>query len=321
VRVSKYQKFHFDYCLGPGRTDLDAAWTGLSSLQTLAPGTLLIGLPLNLQPDAAFLLTGLAVRVKMPVPVGGGNCQQAQDLRGLRFRFTGPDGNYLMDQRVPLNCFMANYGQLGNPKSVYPNLLYAPQSTILVDVENASPTLTFTNLEFYFRGVKLFPWGLKTYYPYPEKMATIPFNYNLTVTQLAITDRRLKQIFTAVQDGDFVWRATQAGVSSAATFWDVYVKFYNEQYYPHSNIPVHTDVVFGRRQPSGSYAGILYDNAGICVEAGPANPGLWYPEIYIPNQHQQFFDIFRDDSSYNAQGCPSVADFPMVMIGAKVYPQ
>jgi hypothetical protein len=310
-----FQKFHFDYKLDKGRTDLSSTWTGLPALASIAPGAVLVGLPLTLQPDAPFLLTGLAVKCVYTSAVK--SCIQLQDLRGLKFRFSGPDGNYLMDQRVPFTSWMANYGQLGNPRRIFPNLLYPPQSTILLDLENASAATTFTNFEIYYRGVKLFPWGQRVYYPYPQTFGTRRWTYEPKAETMQLKDVRVNQAFHSSQDADFVWRATQAGIPNTSDFWDVWVIIKDEQQYPHSNQPVHVDVVFGRGQQPAT--GILYDNSGICLEAGPSSPGLWYPEIYIPRQHEMFWDIYRDDTRYG--GCPTISTFPMAMIGAKVYPQ
>lgn len=313
-----FQEHHFDYVQGPPQTSLLASWAGNKELATVAAGQQLIGIPLQLQPDASFLLRSIAVRMTYPVLLK--SCVKRQNLQFLKFRFTGPDSNYLMDRCVPFTIWSSFFGQLGNPQPVWPGLLYPPNATLLLDLQNTGTT-DITNLTIYYRGVKLFKWGQRPYYPYPNRFSAEAYTYPINVSSLAVTETRLNQVFTAKQDADFVWRSGQAGISTASNnFFEVFFTWKDGDYYPHSSQPVHADVLFGQRQDTGS-VGIEYPCGAAfipSVEAGPANPGLWYPEFYIPKQRQLFYDVIRNDAAYT--GCASSADYPLLLHGSKVYP-
>jgi hypothetical protein len=306
---------HYDYVLGPPMTSLDADWTGQTDLQTVAPGALIQGIPLNLEPDAPFLLRSIAVRYTYPTMK---SCQRTQPgLTGLRIRFTGPNANYLQQGYVPVNLMMAYGGQLGNPAAVWREVYYPPQATILLDLSNDS-TSTLSNLTFYFRGVKLFAPGQRPSYTYPDPMSTRMFRYPLTVGSLGVTESRWNIPFTAVQDSDFVLRAAQAGTQDKA-FFEVFFRLRDENHYPFSSRPVHVDTLFGQAGDTPQYSAGS-DTTVVPYEVGPANPGLWFPEIYVPRQHQLFYDVYRNDAAYSTCTAGS-EDYPITLIGAKVFPQ
>ncbi len=49
---------------------------------------------------------------------------------------------------------------------------------------------------------------------------------------------------------------------------------------------------------------------------GPGNPGLFYPEIYVPKNHQLIYDLRRADGAVGA----NVAEtFTFNLIGSKVF--
>jgi hypothetical protein len=216
---------------------------------------------------------------------------------------------------------MAYYGQNGNPGYWYPEVLYPPGGAILVDIENYSTNRTIHLLSLYFRGVKLFPWGRRPSYTYPPRFKTLPFQFPVTAVALGTTESRPHQQFTNKQDADFVLRSSQGGVLDDSMF-EVYFRLRDEDEYPYSSRPVHVDTLFGQ----GGASQIFYVNGdGTEVqphESGPANPALWFPEIYVPRQHQLFYDIYRDDSNFTGGiGCAKTGDYPFTFAGAKIWPQ
>jgi len=310
---------HFDYVLGPPMTSLDSSWTGESALSSVVTGANYVGIPLVLDPDAPFLLRSLAVRYTYPVTgKGPDHCTRLQnDLQSLNFRFTGPKQNYFMQGYVPWTLLSAYFGQLGNPQPLWREVYYPPQSTIVLDLQYSGAN-TLSNLTFYFRGVKLFPDdSAHAVYSYPERMSTLPFVYPLTVANLGVTESRLKQPFTAVQDADFVLRASLENTQDQA-FFEVFFTLKDENSYPFSNRPVHVDTLFGQAGQTPTY--LAGADTATPIECGPANPGLWVPEIYVPRQHQLIYDIYRNDSAYTS--CTNGAEnFPISLIGAKVFPR
>jgi len=306
---------HFDYVLGPPMTSLSSGWTGETALASVAPGTI-VGIPLVLDPDAPFVLRSIAARYTYPTHLK--SCARTQnDLSNIKIRFTGPNQNYFMQGFVPLNLLSAYFGQLGNPRPLWREVYYPPQSTIVLDLTNAGTT-TLTNLTFYFRGVKLFPDNsAHAVYSYPERMSTLPWIYPLIVENLGVTESRLKQPFTVVQDADFVLRAALAGTQDQA-FFEVFFILKDENSYPFSSKPVHADTLFGQAGSVPTY--IAGGDTVTPIEVGPANPGLFVPEIYVPRQHQLIYDIYRNDSAYSS--CTNGAEnYPISLIGAKVFPR
>src|SRR5215831_17725514 len=122
-------------------------------LPTLAPGQVLTGLPFVLDPDAPFVLRSRALRIPY------NNSRQQAGLQFLSMRYSGPNSDYRAQSLVPQSEEMIYFGQMGNPKPVWPPIEYPASGTILVDVQNTSTSLTLTGLTLYFRGVKLFPFG------------------------------------------------------------------------------------------------------------------------------------------------------------------
>ena len=50
---------------------------------------------------------------------------------------------------------------------------------------------------------------------------------------------------------------------------------------------------------------------------GPVSPGLFYPEIYIPKNHQIIYDVRRADGA--ALGATLAVSFPFTLLGSKVF--
>jgi hypothetical protein len=218
---------------------------------------------------------------------------------------------------------MAYGGQSAAWKPVYPQIFYPAASTMTIDVLNAGAA-TLTNLTLYFRGVKLFLWGINPSYTYPPKCAMLDFKYPIaapstvnpygSVQNLGVTDQRLLQTWQNQPDSGFVVRALQAGPSYAPFGLEVFITLRDENRKAFSNAPVHFELLCG---PSGgNYQTGAAGSIG-AIGTGNSAPGILYPEIYVPPMHLLYYDIERDDGSFG--GTATIPNFPITLIGSKVY--
>jgi hypothetical protein len=291
-----YQERHQDY-----------VWT----LPTIPAGQQIVQ-PFQFDPDAPFVLRSLAARI----PYDANGTQTA--LASVSLRWSGPVQDYRHQSVVPAGLMLGPYfGQYGNPMPVYPEVQFPASGVTWLQVVNggASP---LTGLQVFMRGVKRGRPGQWATYTYPAKMRTIPFSYPFVVSSLAVTDARTNQVFQVQSNGDFVFRAGQAGRVFAPQTYEVFLTLKDSNGYPYSNAPVHVDVLFGQSAGRAAYpvgsAPLLVPPIG----PGASAPGLIYPEIYLPQDHILLYDIARNDSAY---GGAQAADFPLNFMGSKVIPQ
>lgn len=297
----QFQERHQDYVLGPNQD---------ARLAHVAVGAVIEGLTLQLDSDAPFVLRGRAVRQSYDR-----NLTQ-NGLQFLKSKWTGPTKDYRQQAYVLESLQMAFFGQYGNPKPVFPPILYPASSVLVLDIWNTG-AIELTNLTFYWRGVKLFPWDAVPAYTYPPKFAGLNFSYPFTVLALGPTERRDNQIWTNKGDADFVLRAGQAGPVSAGaqvpTVAEVFFRLKDHTHKPYSNDFVHIDILFGAgNMPATIPVGIVPVYIPP-VGTGPALPGLFYPEIYVPKLGQLFYDVLRAD------GGQAAANVPFNFIGGKVF--
>jgi hypothetical protein len=300
----KFQERHFDYVLGPGQASLLASVAGNGPVVTI---------PFRLDPDAPFLLRSLALRIAYTSAAA----PNQSGLQNLKMRFTGPENDYRQQDLVRASLLMPYFGQAGNPHPYYPQLLYPAGGVLNLDLQNAGAT-TLTNLTFYFRGVKLYPYGTEAMYSYPPKFSTLPFACPRTYTALPVTTptNGLRSIFRPPFDSDFVLRSIQAGPSFDRSSYEVFMTLLDENEKPYSNAPVHIDVLAGRSLMPAAYPSGTTTLAP--TGTGASNPGLFYPEIYVPKQHVLYYDLVRSDAGYAG----AVAeDFPITFGGMKVFPR
>jgi hypothetical protein len=299
-----YQERHQDYVIGP---------TQAPALASLTAGGPVLTIPFPLDPDAPFLLRSIALRMQYR---SAANPDQS-GLQYLKLRFTGPNNDYLQQDLVRASLLMPYFGQAGNPHPYYPQKLYPAGGTINVDVQNIGSG-TLTNVYLYFRGVKLYPRGFSGIYTYPSKFSTLPFVYPTTYASLPVTTptNGVRSIFRPKPDADFVLRAIQAGPSFSRTTYEVFMTLLDENEKPYSNAPVHVDVLAGR-----SFMAAAYPTGTSVISptgTGASNPGLFYPEIYVPKDHILYYDLVRSDVSFAG----AVAqNFPVQFMGMKVFPQ
>jgi hypothetical protein len=308
------QQRHFDYVLGPNQD---------ARLASVAAGATVTDINLKLDTDAPFLLRGRAVRQAY------NTFNLMQDtLPFLKMRWTGPQKDYRQQAYVPVAAEMAYFGQVGNFKPEFQNIHYPAGGVLTVDLQNmgANP---ITNLMMFFRGVKLYPWGAVPAYKYPPKFAGLPFNYQIAVEGLDVTEYRPDQVFTVKQDADFVLRGGQATapfINQAGTvvFAEVFMQLMDFNKKPYSNDFVPLDVLFG----AGGFPTVYPVGApGNLVDVtpfgtGPGSPGLFYPEIYVPANHQLIYALQRNDTtSPPGGGSNAPVSFTINLIGQKVFAQ
>jgi hypothetical protein len=278
----------------------------------LVPGQLMQGIPFVLDPDAPFILRSRALRLPY---------NQAREQAGVQFvslRYTGPDGAYRAQTLIPQYAEMVNFGQMGNPKPVWPNIQYPASASILVDVQNTSTALTLTGLTLYFRGVKLFPYGSIPSYGYPSKCKLQSFTYPQPLNALPVTqpENTLQQLFKVKPDADFVLRSIQAGPAVAPLPWEIFIQLMDENLKPYSNKPVHLDVLAGNSAMPATFPIGPVPAYVSPVGTGASNPGVFFPELYIPASHLLYYYISRSDVGY--PGAVPL-NYPLAFNGAKVY--
>lgn len=298
----QFQERHHDYVLGPLQDP---------RLANVAAGAVIEGVDLTLDTDAPFLLRGRAVRQAYSARL-----TQA-GLQFLKTRWTGPDKDYRQQDFIFESLQMAYFGQGANPKPIFPQIYYPAGSVLRVDLWNTGAA-PITNLTFYFRGVKLFPWGSVPAYTYPPKFAGLTFSYPFTVLALGPAEIRYNQAWINKTGADFVLRAGQAGpvtvgLAQAVTM-EVFFRLKDHQYKPFSNDFVHIDILFGSGNmpptiPFGPVPAFIPP-----IETGPTLPGLFYPEIYVKKDEQLFYDVMRADPAGNV-------NVSFNFIGQKVFPK
>lgn len=295
------QQRHYDYVLGPNQD---------SRLASVAAGAVLTEVLLEMDDDAPFVLTGRAVRSQYISPFTQSN------LTGLKVKWTGPNRDYRQQGYTLESLSMAYYGQFGNPKPIAPAILYPARSVLMLDLINTGST-AITNLSFYFRGYKLFPKGAVPAYTYPRRMASQTFSYPVFVSQLGVAETRSDQIFTVKQDADFVLRGGQGITISdngeGRHLANVAIRLKDHQKNPYSSDFMPFEVLFG----TGDFSSVIpvgpTPNLIPPFGTGPGQPGLFYPEIYVPKNYQLLYDLQRADTGTLAE------DFTFNFIGGKVF--
>jgi hypothetical protein len=305
--AQQYQERHQDYVIDQ---------TIDKRLASVGAGVVVDNIQLQLDPDAPFLLRQRGYRVKYD----NLDSKTQVGLQDVALRFAGPDINYFSADYIPQNLVMPYGGQGGSMSPVFPQVFYPASGYLTVSLVN-SGTHTLTNLSLYFRGVKLFRPGAIPSYTYPPKSSLLDYKYPISpdapygVTNLLTNESRLLVPFTVKPDTDFVLRALQMGPSYAPFGLEVFITLRDQDQKAYSNLPVHFEMW-------GPSIGNFQSGAGgstTAVGTGNSNPGINYPEIYIPKSHQIFYDIVRADNSF--AGAATIPNFPITLIGSKVYAQ
>ncbi len=301
--IPNLQERFFIYVLGPGQD---------SRLASVAAGATIQEVNLQTDGDAPFVLVGKSVRHAYT-----SDLDQA-GLRGLKTRWSGPLKDYRQQEYILEALQCAYYGQMGNPKPIVPPIYYPSRSVLSLDLQNTGAG-AISNLSFYFWGYKLFPRDAVPAYTYPRRFGSQTFAYPVPVTALGVNEYRYDQIFTVKPDADFVLRAGQgikiSSTEGGRTLAEVAInlKDNHKQSYMSDFVPF--DVLFG----TGSFPAVIpigpTPSFMTPFATGPSQPGIIYPEIYLPRNYQLLYDLHRADG---AGGSNQAEDFTFSFIGSKV---
>lgn len=288
------------------------------SIGNLNAGQLLQGIPLALDPDAPFVLRSKAIRCQYD------NQRHQAGLQSVAIRYTGPGNDYKQQARIPWGLTMAYFGQMGNPRPLAIPIQYPPNGTITVDIENQGST-DLTNVQLFFRGVKLFRPNSVKDSTYPPRMKTRPWIYSSAQSgsiaaalpvQTPDQTHGTQYIFRPQPDADFVLRALTWGTIVGVQPFEVFMLLQDVDNKAYANAPVHIDVLMSNPNTGPTYpVGTSFVSP---FGTGPAQPGLLYSEIYVPRNSILYYNIVRSDNPFSGQ---SVVDLPFQFIGAKVYAQ
>jgi len=332
VALPRFQQRDHIYVLGPPLLPTSSPVPQLPNetpvLSSLAPGQQIIGLPVTLDKDAPFVMRRRALRVRYDTAQAP-FVHLETGINQLMVRFTGWDHHYLQQGMIPQNLDGAFFGQYGAWKPIYPGVAYPAGGSFLVDIVNNGP-LTLTNVTLYFRGVKLFPWGTRPDYRYPEICSTLPYAYPINpvttsntlgvIQSLQVSELRLAQPFKVLNDADFVIRAMASGPVSVLSCFETFLILRDFDNKPFSTGWVHLDVYGGQ---TGQPATLEFPTGTTNLTAlgtGASMPNVWFPEIYVPKNQVLWYDILRQDSAFTQGGLNAVTqDYPITMVGAKVF--
>ena len=216
MALPRFQQRDHIYTLGPPLLPVANPVPQLPNeyavLSSLAPGQQVLGLPVNLDKDAPWVMRRRALRIKYD-STQSGTTHIFTGINQLMVRFTGHDQHYLQQSPVPQNLDGAFFGQFGAWKPSFPGVAFPAGGTFLVDIINNGPA-TLTNVTLYFRGVKLFPWGVRPDYRYPAVVSSIPYAYPINWTPAAsVTKLRAMPLSVSI--------TVTAAPASTAPVWSV----------------------------------------------------------------------------------------------------
>jgi hypothetical protein len=291
-------------------------------IASLAPGQSLTGTPLILDLDAPFVCRGVGMHMSP------GPDRTQNDLWSCTFRLRNRTGRLLAQQPIQTPAgFWGAIGQNGIYRPVYPQQPYGAGEAIAIDFENLSSN-TLYNLQFIFRGTKLFADGTLANPTYPDNARVLDFTYQTgkgTVPDpsliLATEQTLYQQIFQVKGDADFALRGLQAGnwtssgdggVYSTNGYTELYIQLMDAKLKPYSNLPIHIDWLAGNAGGS-TLPGF--------TALGNAAPGLLMPEIYVPRSNVLFYNLYRNDAAYVSVTDALPVRLAMAWIGSKVYAQ
>lgn len=291
---------------------------------SIPSGGYIEGVPFQLDGDAPFSCRGLGLRITPPV-----DSREQTNLLSTRINWTNRTGAYLAQDAVPsIQFFAGAWGQGGRFRPVRPQQPYPPNGVIRVDLFNDSGQ-DLTNVQFMFRGTKLYADGIVSSYTYPQNVVrTQDFTYQsgkdtnqdpaIILPTVGDSGRRVLQING---DADFVLRGGLAGLwtssgnggqFSTTGYTEVYAQISDNRQMPYSNVPIHVDWLFGGNLGSMS---VNY-TPGL---SGPAAPGLFVPEIYLPRNQTMYYQLTRNDAAYTGVVDNLPVRMSIAWVGTKVY--
>jgi len=176
------------------------------------------GKEINLDPDAPFRLTGIAIWA-----LGGpGNALVAYP-GGVQVRYTRPDRMWVQRHMIQGNTLTPGFGinvnsaggtncMLWSPVS--PNMVYPPSGTVLFDIQTL-PNVGPVDFLIVLVGTKLFRDGAVWAPTYPAKWNALPFfGYGMQANAAALP--QLNQPMAVAPDADFAWQASTVSDNGGA---------------------------------------------------------------------------------------------------------
>lgn len=288
------------------------------TIPSLPDGESVLSYPLPIENDAPFLARARGIYIRPNLET---RAQTA--VNGLRFRYKNGAGAYTAQAALQTpQDFWSAFGQNANYRPIRPQQPYAPGSTTEFDLINESGEDLF-DVQVIFRGVKLFRDGAFPNYTYPADMRALDFTYQTgkgTPQDPAIvlnTVQTLLQLPLNIRnDADFVLRAGLAGnwardtggVYSPIGYTNLKILLMDQNLKPYSNQPMPIDWVLGNS------SGLSFPSL-----PGPAAPGCFFPEIYLPKNSILFYNLYRDDTLFVAAADALPVRLAMAWIGSKVY--
>lgn len=327
--VKRWVKRHFDYVVTVGAVNAN---------------TFVVQVPLQINTRAPFVLRGRAMRQSWNSVDGQTNNNK------LAMRYTGPDQEYLSQTFIPFGPMSMAWGMGGSPTWTQSPMLYAPGSVILTDVWNFG-TLNAPNVQVFYRGYELWPEG-SVYAPtYPEKFRAIPYTQVSTAPTVARVDNGPNLNLTVqcgrVDSGSLLapqvgqpadlairglmqyWPESNVNLSPGAAVpvpQEVFLQLYDWQKLSYSNAPIHIDVLAGNWW--GFLTGDTTQENNLFGSNGQGysgwngfRPGLFTPEIYLPQNQLLWYDVTRNDAATFNGKANITQKLLLGWTGMKVLPQ
>ena len=183
------------YVMGPNQD---------ARLDTSPAGQTVEDVHVRIDLDAPFVLRARAVGI-LPTIAGDQN-----GLQFLKTRWRDSIGQYRQGDYILESLIQPYFGQNGCPKCISPEITYPPNGVITLDLINTGAA-PIVGLSFYWIGVNLYPWGALPAPTYPSEFRATTFAQPFESDTLVSPTIRIRQPFTAKNDGDLVIRAAQAG--------------------------------------------------------------------------------------------------------------
>lgn len=310
-----------DYVLDVGGPATAANGNQAGIIGTLAANTKYPGLLVQLQPDAPFILRGMAARMTWSLENGQNSLSQ------LYFRLKTAGTTYSTNlvagdnSWVPFSLFARAFGQGGNQGVWWPHQEYPANGTIEIDLWN-NGAATLPGVQIVFRGVKRFTRPVSPTYP-AKITRTLNWSRAVKIYGVGISGSTAlvrQYLYPAISDADFVFRHIQGGCvyndKAPGAFFparNVWVTLRDTQEWAYSNLPVDINILCG--QSTMQTASGLTGHA----QFGNWHPGIIYPELYIKKNELYSLEVVRDDSSYGAQAGIGAERLDFALGGIKVF--
>lgn len=216
--------------------------------------------------------------------------------QSIQVKFQDNLGRFLEQDFVPTfgempfsGAALTNYtGFIPALTPIVPQIVYPPNSTIVVYLKNSNPAQSLTAGRMVFRGVSMHPRGtVLNGARYPRYFRELPFSYVRNVT--LNSNPQVNNILNILPDADFVLRAmlftpVTSGVIETAfgSNWLIQLKDQNGKYYQ-----------TGSNSNTIATAGIFPDS--ICGHVTPHIPGVICPELYLIRNSTLYYDVFTPE--------------------------